>query len=349
VEIKSHTGLRGIAATIVFIVHFFGSDISKTHWFLSFYSVDLFFVLSGFILYWVYIANKNCIDWKNYAIARAARILPLYYLTLIICIPIVYNQLPIGSGLQLAGDIFANVFLLSTILGKFTFNGPSWSISVEWFCYFLLFPLLILFRKYILNNRFGLMVSVICVLILSRLFILTYRSGLFKVFGIDWETSLWGLERGFLGFSMGFFLCFIFSKINLAKAPNFIFDILLISLFVIVIISGLKWLPPHFILYSIPFIVLTTAYEKGFTVRIFELKFIQWLGTRSYSIYLWHWLVIEYTKFLKGIVGLWGYAAVVAIIVFILSEISYKYFEMPLRKLIKNAVDSRNAVRYLRG
>jgi peptidoglycan/LPS O-acetylase OafA/YrhL len=347
VEIKSHTGLRGIAATVVFIVHLFVAEISKTHWFLSFYSVDLFFVLSGFILYWVYIGNKSRINWKDYSLARVARILPLYYLTSIICIPIIYNQLPFENIPKLSGDIFANLFLLSTIFGKFTFNGPAWSISVEWFCYFVLFPILVGFRKYILSYKFGLILAVICILILTRFFIISYRSGIFNSIGINSDTIF--LERGLIGFSIGFLLCFVFSKIKLAKAPNLIFDILLISLFVIVIISGLKWLPPHFILYSIPFIVLTTAYEKGLTVRIFELKFIQWLGTRSYSIYLWHWLVIEYAKFLKGIVGLWGYAAVVAIIVFIISEISYKYFEMPLRKLIKNMANFRNSVGFFRG
>ncbi len=332
-EIKSHTGLRGIAATIVFVVHLFGNDISITHWFLSFYSVDLFFVLSGFILYWVYIANKNKINWKEYSIARAARILPLYYLTLIICIPVIYNQLPLQNTSQLLGDVLANLFVLSTILGKFTFNGPSWSISVEWFCYFILFPCLFYFRKYIPNNRFGIAMVVICILALTRMYIVSYRSGIFSSIGINLDNNF--LERGVIGFTMGFLLCFIFTHVKYLKVSKYIFDGIFILLSSIILLSAMRILPPHFILYSIPFLVLITAFERGFAVKFFEFKIIQWLGTRSYSIYLWHWLIIEYTLSFKDNFGIWFYAFIVGIIVALVSELSYKYFEMPIRNNIR--------------
>ena len=84
--IYSHTGLRGLAALYVVVFHTLLTDKfpekNAFHYFFSFgvYSVDLFFILSGFILNWVYGGKRAQINWPSYLWARAARILPLYYL-----------------------------------------------------------------------------------------------------------------------------------------------------------------------------------------------------------------------------------------------------------------------------
>ena len=88
-EIYSHTGLRGIAAMCVFIYHIYLSQAVTWNLNYSFfrffewrtYAVDLFFVLSGFILYWVYFNKNVAINWRSYLSARVARIFPIYYLT----------------------------------------------------------------------------------------------------------------------------------------------------------------------------------------------------------------------------------------------------------------------------
>lgn len=323
-DIQSHTGLRGIAALVVFVVHLFIADISKTHWFLSFYAVDLFFILSGFILYLVYVKDKKNIVWFEFGIARVARILPLYYLTTLLCIPIVWNQLPLDNTPKLLENVFANLLLVSAIIKKFTFNGPAWSISVEWFCYFILFPTLVLFKKWILRGKIGLILAILGTLILTRLFIVSYRGGLFQQLGISWENSF--LERGLVGFSMGFLLCFIFCNTKTKAVPDWVFDLLLGAIFSVILLSAFRLIPPHFILYSLSGLVFVTACEKGVIVKSLDNNFVQWLGTRSYSIYLWHWLVIEYSKALRPIIGVWIYTVFIFALVGILSEISYRLF-----------------------
>lgn len=333
-EIQSHTGLRGIAALVVFVVHLFIAEISKTHWFLSFYAVDLFFILSGFILYWVYVKNKNKIVWYEFGISRIARILPLYYLTTFLCIPIVWNQLPLDNTQKLFEDVFANLLLLSAITKKFTFNGPAWSISVEWFCYFILFPTLVLCKKWILRGKIGLILAIFGTLILSRLFVISYRGGFLESIGILIKNM--PLERGVIGFSMGFLLCFIFCNTKTNAVPNWVFDFLLAGIFSLILLSAIRIIPPHFILYSLSGLVFVTACEKGVLVKWLKNHFVQWLGTRSYSIYLWHWLVIEYSKALRPIIGVWIYSIFIFTFVGILSEISYRLFEMPVRRKIRD-------------
>src|SRR5580698_8586607 len=93
--IFSHTGLRGIAAMYVLFYHLFGGEKGAVHpnaftklfqW--GGYSVDLFFLLSGFILNWVYLSGPRPLDWRSYLMARVARILPLYYLTMLMFTPV---------------------------------------------------------------------------------------------------------------------------------------------------------------------------------------------------------------------------------------------------------------------
>ncbi len=114
-----------------------------------------------------------------------------------------------------------------------------------------------------------------------------------------------------------------------------VFDLILGGIFLVIILSAARLIPPHFILYCLPGLVFVTACEKGVLVKCLEINCIQWLETRSYSIYLWHWLVIEYSKPLRPILGVWIFAAFIFAMVGILSEISYRFFEMPVRKNLR--------------
>ncbi|WP_390594598.1 acyltransferase family protein [Simiduia litorea] len=83
-EIRTLNTLRGLAALIVFITHF--SD--ATNWLdgslggpAGQYGVMLFFLLSGFLMSYLYFDRQfNPANLKSYALARAGRILPLYFL-----------------------------------------------------------------------------------------------------------------------------------------------------------------------------------------------------------------------------------------------------------------------------
>ncbi len=86
-EIKAHTGLRGIAAMTVFLGHAEFDHLWRgAVWFTGIYSffywqsraVDLFFMLSGFVLNYVYLKERR-VEWRAFFAARFARICPLYY------------------------------------------------------------------------------------------------------------------------------------------------------------------------------------------------------------------------------------------------------------------------------
>lgn len=160
--------LRGIAALLVVIYHFqhlaaFGQDpytwtvalstlpfyaLLKPIYLNGWMAVDLFFVISGFVFAWLYTKpiREHEIGAYRFFVLRLTRLYPLHALTLLVV-----------AGLQFAyharmGTFFvipyndAYHFLLNaTFLQSWglekgpSFNGPSWSISVEILLYLLFF------------------------------------------------------------------------------------------------------------------------------------------------------------------------------------------------------------------
>jgi peptidoglycan/LPS O-acetylase OafA/YrhL len=63
--------------------------------------------------------------------------------------------------------------------------------------------------------------------------------------------------------------------------------------------------------------------------RMFASTLPVWIGKRSYSLYLWHWPVYVLLRWTVGLVGVWMLVGVVATIV--LASASYRWVELPLR------------------
>src|SRR5664279_2124889 len=151
------TPLRGIAAIWVAVYHFQGIAVTfissgSTHLIdRGYIMVDLFFIMSGFIICHVYrksfeegLTAKN---FKQFFIARFARIYPLHLFVLIVLI-LWIAKIGVG-GLGMVFDptsIPTNLLLIHSfgIHKVFTWNVPSWSISAEWWAY-MAFPFLVFF------------------------------------------------------------------------------------------------------------------------------------------------------------------------------------------------------------
>lgn len=160
------TPLRGIAALLTVVYHvdiitsvFFGGQLvdSKKSSFLShmYVMVDFFFVLSGFILCYVYAQNfKDSVNgqsFKKFTIARFARVYPLHLFSLLLTALFLFllhqwraEVSPVFDTENSSYSFITNLFLLQSMnLHKwFTFTHASWSISTEWWMY-MLFPFLV--------------------------------------------------------------------------------------------------------------------------------------------------------------------------------------------------------------
>lgn len=108
--------------------------------------VDVFFILSGFILAHVYLQGDAAPPYRRFLVARFARIYPAHLFILLGMLALVAAASLLGVGLEPGRfngpDFFQTLLLTQAWFPRQSmtlWNGPAWSLSAEWFAY-LLFP-----------------------------------------------------------------------------------------------------------------------------------------------------------------------------------------------------------------
>lgn len=158
-RIGALTGIRFVAALGVFVEHILGKlGVVHLHGPFGDGGVTFFFVLSGFILTYVYADRLTSYrDLPRFYFTRWARIWPLHLVTLVIYILCFMKLAHIYNHAAPTQKLIANVLLLHSWVPNygwcFSYNGVSWSISTEAFFY-LMFPLLILNRRWFWGKYF---------------------------------------------------------------------------------------------------------------------------------------------------------------------------------------------------
>lgn len=175
-RIDSLTGLRFIAALLVFVHHFQGRfGFTGTGLPLANNAVSFFFVLSGFILTLVYArrfegssrsASVSAADVISFLKKRFARLWPLHFVCLLICVATVrYLNLDFWV-------IVTNLFLVHSWTGHAPYvtglNNVSWSISTELFFCFA-FPLLVMrgYHGFLWRYGFLILATLGCLILLN--------------------------------------------------------------------------------------------------------------------------------------------------------------------------------------
>ena len=147
--------LRLILAVLVFFAHWnilTSQDISNQLFHLSGYAVHMFFIVSGFLIFWSFDANQNK---KHFYIKRFFRIFPLYAF-LIILQTLFFIGFSDGSTFEVIKYFIANIFFLNFLapsvgstlssLEVNAINGSLWTLKNE-VVFYLIVPLLFMFYK----------------------------------------------------------------------------------------------------------------------------------------------------------------------------------------------------------
>jgi len=151
-HLASLTALRFFAALWVVLYHWrvpwaVEIDAATDLFAMGRFGVDLFFILSGFVLAHVYLdARENGrFDFKRFIIARFARIWPLHIAVILLLLGVWAGatafDVPFERDQFALRDLPANILMIHAwgFAPDQTWNQPSWSISAEWFAY-LAFP-----------------------------------------------------------------------------------------------------------------------------------------------------------------------------------------------------------------
>ena len=354
-HIKPLTSLRGIAAIFVFVHHLLVYYLSDVGLGLSAYTqlihngylwVDFFFILSGFLLTLLYHEGvvDNSLSKRDFLIRRISRIYPLHLFVLALFLVLqlalfLKGNMEAFSGKYSLFDFFRSLFLMHAVQWHpfFTpWNGPSWSISAEWWAY-LLFPWLV-----ILVFRFRGRLA-------SPLFWLTCAVALLGVSSVTTRqldlTGYLGLMRCFIEFSMGIMLYSTVYRSGLA-GKWLAHSGVQLTLFAGVLLSlhyeGLDVLSVFLML----LVVASVCDRETRVTRVLSHPWLIYLGTISYSIYMVHWFIFSLldksARLALGIEvrhfqtweGNLSVGLICTLLVFITSVISFHLVEEPMRKRI---------------
>jgi len=335
---KALDGLRGLAILIVLLSHtsnrglMFNEYLNFSH--SGKFGVYLFFVLSAYLLdrqiTIAFMSGKSSKKyWLNYFLRRFLRIYPLFIVALIV--HWILTNIGYGTVIDKAMDIPMHILLLR---GEYIF----WSIPIE-FKYYFISPLILWgFHRFFKWEAKRVIISLILLTIVTITIELLYNIPAIltlKYFPI------------FLAGTLIAVLEVIKGKAFFKKIPTVVFDMSGILASILIILTIPFYTQSIFgttvdfyhSAYFFPFgvlwgaVLMASKYGKRVMKWIFELWLLRFLGTISFSMYLFHIPVIK--VLVRSRLGIPDYLMiyVVFLAVILVSMISYLLIERPLSKV----------------
>jgi peptidoglycan/LPS O-acetylase OafA/YrhL len=355
VMLPALTSLRFFAATEVVIFHFFfpaPTTVLGSLFSAGYQAVTFFFVLSGFILAYVYSGRReeapSATSARRFWAARAGRILPGYALGLLLGLPLLLYGTFV-SHIVPRDKALASLVLTPLLLQSFwpvtaeMWNSPSWSLSVE-MVFYALFPLLLRLaakvRPFLL---LGLSYALLTITQLVRAYC--------RPQGLDGTGADWDFYKFFPAFHLATFLfglalgrVFLFRP-RLGRASGTL--LFLAALAIMTAILGLRtrlpvWASGDAVLALVFGAIICAAASPGPLLAPLTSPKLVLLGEASYAMYIlhyplmfwWHWTIhdkagvhlspfVDFGLFLALVIGL--------------SVATHIFLERPLRDRIVRA------------
>ncbi|WPU95873.1 acyltransferase [Mucilaginibacter sabulilitoris] len=352
-EIKSLTGIRGVAAVYVIIFHWYNHlfhtqpVVSFTpmgqigHNFIKhgYLAVDLFFSLSAFVLciasYKLFSEKPTFENYKMFIIKRFFRLFPVY-----IVLTFLYSLWFDKSSLT---NLLINLTLFQGIIPSHSGSivPPGWSLTNEWVICFV-FPFFLYYAVKFRKNAWMLVVMAVAIIILIsfvRAHALNWSNSavLDKVKGfnpnIGYTRGPSSFGRTIASFFLGIF-AFLVYKFKDHQGPYFKYlgylsAPILVLLFVKSADVAVVLLMPILILY---------VTQANFLNRFLSSKPVHFAGAISYSLYLSHFFFINTYDSVAALLKIDSRLfslSYVLIATFVFSTITYYCIEKPGIALFK--------------
>lgn len=349
--------LRAVAALLVAYAH--SIDLQETFSYLSHkahslqqdffhledfgaFGVDIFFVISGFIISYSAGTYKGSGDAVRFLVKRFKRIIPIYYLATLIVVLTFIPSLIKHSRIISSPDILKSIILLP-VFDKEQFIPPilfpAWTLSFEWFFYLLFFLTIFLRTRY----KEGVLLLLITALVITGFF------NQHRAYQLVFMTNPILLE-----FLLGVCLYWCYARVEVPKKMAFVLLITGIGICLCEIINGYERIYnaystldgsmslKRFLLWGIPAGLLVAGcifLEKAHSLsRIWNNSLTTLLGDASYSIYLVNYMIYGLCGALYNRVGFFltpDLAILLQLLVAVMGGlIFYRLIEKPLLQLL---------------
>ena len=325
---KDIDGLRAISIFAVLIFHFAPALMPN-----GFLGVDVFFVISGFLVSNIYFSENSNFRLGSFYLRRARRLLP----------PMV---LVVSSGLLASKIIFTqqeqiNIFKNAISSQLFIANAYSykavgyfedsalrapllhlWSLSVEWQFYILFGIIVVISRKKNIFSWFlPLFLLVVSLTISVQLKNTDAAANFYFAHARAWE------------FLVGVVLAKVMRKHNLLIRSLILRDMAVIvgfsclaAVFIFTGIPGPKILLPQLVAVLSSALIVSQAYENRIKFLVSN-RLITYLGKLSYSLYLWHWMVYSMCFTVFGNIPTIRYRLFLIAGSLVLASVTYEFLE----------------------
>lgn len=354
--LPSIDSLRALAVLAVIIYHV---DVNYLPG--GFLGVDLFFVLSGYLISSLIIKEfrkTGTVNLYNFYIRRARRLLPAVYfmITVGLVVMVLFNEVLLHKSHldAIFGYIYSSnwwyIFHKLDYFDSFGAQSPFkhlWSLAIEE-QFYMIFPLLFLLvnRKkkskdgtFKLNKNFLYVVlGLILVSLIAHILLFDINNISRIYFGTD--TRAFSLLVGVVGA-----ILYPMERLHTKVTPqqNLIYSVIsLVSIATLITVMIYTseyntWLyRGGFLLVAILGLIVIISSGKQHTVmaRLLSFKPVVFIGKISYSLYLWHFPILVLTTPVAEISNTNIYFVILRVILtFVVAIVSYVFVETPIRKL----------------
>jgi peptidoglycan/LPS O-acetylase OafA/YrhL len=340
-------GLRAVAVAAVFLYH------ANVSWMPGgFLGVDVFFVISGYLITSLLIAefeDRGRIALGRFWAGRARRLLPALFALLAVCL-VIGATVQRGKLVGLRGDALASIFYVANWRFIFDhesyfaqFGRPSllrhlWSLAVEEQFYLLWPPLFLIGMRLLRRATLAALVALGAIGSTALMWAL-YQPG------ADTSRIFYGTDTRAAPLLVGVLLAFVWKPSAMPAwdgararrrldAASFVALAAVIYAFVAVHDYDQSIYRGGFLVLALcaALLLATIVHPAGILGRALAHPVPRWLGERSYGIYLWHWPVLVFSRpgvdvhLPRGVLIPAQAAGTV-----LLAAVSYRYIERPVR------------------
>ncbi|MGN6503169.1 MAG: acyltransferase family protein [Pseudolysinimonas sp.] len=350
-QVTGLDGVRAIAVLLVMLFHLSPGAVAG-----GFIGVDLFFVVSGFLITSLLrreFAAAGRISLRGFWTRRARRLLPALVVLLLACSTAAFaigGDVLVGIGQQLLGAITfsSNWLFLAASSNYFDASTPElfrnlWSLAVEE-QFYLVWPLLLVLVLLRLPRWVRITAAAVLAVVSATWMAVRFTPD-------DATRVYYGTDTHFFGIAIGAALAFVAARwpqhalawpraarialgtaapvalagilalgflLNEDAAVTFQGGLALVSLLGAVVITGL-------------------LVPGGVLGRVLDAAPLRWIGQRSYGLYLWHWPVFllvlaALPGWPRGGVSGWALGGIAAAITVLAAAVSYELVEQPIRR-----------------
>lgn len=330
-------GLRAIAIMFVLFFHA-GFKLFPS----GFIGVDIFFVISGFLITSIIFNSleNNHFSFIDFYNRRLWRLQPIFIcllvstllLTLIFYLP--EDLIQYSKSARKTSLFLANTFFERATKGYFSPNANqlpllhSWSLSIEWQCYLILPVMLYGFYRAVNKKHIA---KITYLLTLFFLILALFFSTKEPV------KNYYQLSSRIFEFLIGSCIVFRQKQFSLNKyLVESLNALAVVSIFYIAMSTDINvgfpnWYAVILCCATGILILLGGNYPKTILTRLLCVKPLVFIGLISYSLYIWHWPVLVFIRYLKidETTPVLGGAF---FLVFVIAYLSWRFIEKPARK-----------------